>query len=172
MLLTNLLVLVAIGRDNVWLLLPWMVLHCVVIAFLALGAAILTAHDRLAQKFFAQIKCKMFSLRRPLLGSGCLLGVVLFLLCWKALRQLFMRMVDRQLQQNGEDFGAGVEGTSGIEEEEETADQRVRHELIFFGSKERKFLHQHHQNQQGQEAANNGARSVAFTRASYHSYRS
>ena len=27
-------------------LLPWMVLHCIVIAFLALGAAILTAHDR------------------------------------------------------------------------------------------------------------------------------
>ena len=37
MLMTNLLVLVAIAKDNVWLLLPWMVLHCVVIAFLALG---------------------------------------------------------------------------------------------------------------------------------------
>ncbi len=46
MLVTDLLVLVSIARDNVWLLLPWMVLHCVVIAFLALGAAILTAHDR------------------------------------------------------------------------------------------------------------------------------
>ena len=46
MLLTNVLVLIAIVRDNVWLLLPWMVLHCVVIAFLALGAAILSAHGR------------------------------------------------------------------------------------------------------------------------------
>ena len=46
MLLTNLLVVIAIFKDNVWLLLPWMVLHCVVIAFLALGAAILTAHGR------------------------------------------------------------------------------------------------------------------------------
>jgi hypothetical protein len=30
---------------------------------------------------------------RPWLGFCCLLGVVVFLLCWKALRQLFMRMV-------------------------------------------------------------------------------
>ena len=46
MLITNMLVFIAIGKDNVWLLLPWMVLHCVVIAFLALGAAILSAHGR------------------------------------------------------------------------------------------------------------------------------
>ena len=46
MLLTNLLVVIAIIKDNVWLLLPWMVLHCVVIAFLALGAVILSVHGR------------------------------------------------------------------------------------------------------------------------------
>ena len=46
MLVTNVLVIVAIARDNVWLLLPWMVLHCIVIAFLALGAAILSAHGQ------------------------------------------------------------------------------------------------------------------------------
>ena len=46
MLFTNVLVLIAIVRDNVWLLLPWMVLHCVVIAFLTLGAVILSAHGR------------------------------------------------------------------------------------------------------------------------------
>lgn len=46
MLVTNILVMLAIARDNVWLLLPWMVLHCVVIAFLTLGAAILSVHSK------------------------------------------------------------------------------------------------------------------------------
>ena len=75
MLATNLSVIFAIARDNVWLLLPWMVLHCVVIAFLALGAAILTAHARWA------------------LGMSSLVAALIFLLCWKAIRQLFMKMV-------------------------------------------------------------------------------
>ena len=85
MLATDVLVLAAIARDNVWLLLPWMVLHCIVIAFLALGAAILTAHDRYV------------------LGTVSLLGAVFFLLCWKGLRQLFMKMVDRHVVSLAED---------------------------------------------------------------------
>ena len=53
MLITNLLVIVAIAKNNVWLLLPWMVLHCIVTAFLALGAAILSAHGRGVLGFFS-----------------------------------------------------------------------------------------------------------------------
>lgn len=115
MLVTNVLVLIAILRDNVWLLLPWMVLHCVVIAFLALGAAILSAHGR------------------GILGSISLLGAIFFLLCWKGLRQLFMKMVDRQLKDQCDE--------DEVEQDEESMDIRHRHEQIFFGSKDRKFYH-------------------------------
>ena len=58
-------------------LLPWMVLHCIVIAFLALGAAILTAHDRALLGWIALIgrSTSMLSLRLPDLASFLGAGV-------------------------------------------------------------------------------------------------
>ena len=124
MLVTNVLVLVAITRDNVWLLLPWMVLHCVVIAFLALGAAILSAHDKGA------------------LGFASLLSGIVFLLCWKALRQLFMKMVDRQMKERDMlELDAAKAGEGADLDEQESIAREHRNQQIFFGSKERKFYH-------------------------------
>lgn len=131
MLLTNLLVLVAISHDNVWLLLPWMVLHCIVIAFLSLGAAILSAHGKFG------------------LGSVSLTCGLLLLCCWKAIRQLFMKMVDRQLkhEQMGDEIphghGHGHGNRDGIEEDEPSHATRHRHELIFFGSKDKRLISHH-----------------------------
>lgn len=62
---------------------------------------------------------------------------MIFLFSWKFLRLLFMRMVDRQLkiQSDREEYEAMA---NGIEEgEEDSADIKHRHEMIFFGSKDR-----------------------------------